>query len=151
MTKWLVYDHFISDMNTMTIIEDMMPVVTDMANRRISGTYNVANRGVMSPLEIAQMLKEEVNREMVIKPTTLEEVNRNLVETRCTTVLSTAKLETVGYRLPDVRESMRQTVKVFGENLARAGGLSALDFVRRDTRSKYFIVTNNPTTYDGAN
>ncbi|KKT72523.1 MAG: hypothetical protein UW69_C0090G0003 [Microgenomates group bacterium GW2011_GWA2_44_7] len=149
--KWLVYTHFISDQNTLTVIEDMMPVVKDLIARRISGTFNIANQGTVSPLEVAQVIKGEINPSLKIYETTLDEVNKNLVAKRCTTILSSEALRTLGYTLPPARESIQGVIRTFKQNLIKAGGLKSMDIVRKETLEKYTITQKKATTYTGEN
>lgn len=149
--KWLVYTHFISDQNTLTVIEDMLPVVADMIGRRINGTFNIANQGTISPLEVAMVIKREINPDLKIYQTTLDEVNKNLVAKRCTTILSTEALRTMGYTLLPAKDSIERVIKAFKKNLADAGGLKAMDVVRKETKAKYSITQKKATTYTGEN
>jgi dTDP-4-dehydrorhamnose reductase len=137
LAKWLTYSRFISDQNSVTVVEGLMPVLKRLIKRRISGTFNIVNRGTISPLEVARMLKKQVNPEMTIEETTLEEVNRNLFAKRCTVSLKAEKLATVGYQLPPVWESVEKVIGKFKNNLEAAGGLPALEEVRKETREKF--------------
>jgi len=151
LAKWMVYSHFIKDQNSVTIIEDMMPILKKMVDKRISGVFNIVNKGTISPLEVAKMLKESVNENMDIQETTLDEVNKNLVAKRCSTVLDTTALEMVGFEMPPIKEAIRFTIEMFKMNLKEGGGLSALDAIRDETRKKYMIIQKKPTTYLGRN
>ncbi len=147
LSKWMVYSHFISDLNTVTVIEDMIPVMKKMIEKRLNGVFNIANIGLISPLEIACILRRKINTDMKIETTTLEEVNKNLVAKRVTTVLSMDKLKKAGYELPNVDQSIPAIINRFKENLAKAGGLKALDVVRVETKAKYSILGKKPSTY----
>jgi dTDP-4-dehydrorhamnose reductase len=128
-----------------------MPILRQMVDKGISGTFNMVNKGTISPLEVAKILKKEINPEMEINETTLDEVNANLVAKRCSTVLDTTALETVGFNMRPVGEAILSVVKEFKKNLDEAGGLSALDKVREETRKKYTITQDKPTTYTEKN
>lgn len=151
LAKWLIYSHFISDQNTVSIVEDMLPVIDKLISRRISGTFNIANQGSLSPLEIAKVLKKKINPKMKIYETTLDKVNSNLVAKRCTTILDTNALATVGYTLPPARESVEKLIDKFKENLDKVGGLKELDVVRKETKEKYSITQSKASTYSGEN
>jgi dTDP-4-dehydrorhamnose reductase len=151
LAKWMVYSHFISDQNSVTIVEDMLPVMKSLIARRISGTFHIANKGTISPLEIARILKKTVNPKMIIKETTLEEVNKNLISKRVSTVLNTQKLETVGFGLPNVDTSVLKIIKKFGENLEKMGGLKVLDDIRQEAKEKFTIVQKKATTFTPVN
>lgn len=151
LAKWMVYSHFISDQNSVSIVEDMLPVVSELVDKRISGTFNIVNKGTISPLEVAHILKEVVNPKLAINETTLDEVNKNLVAKRCSTLLNTDALRTLGYELPHVNESITKVVESFAKNLDKAGGLSALDEMRNEARAKYTLLQNQASTFSGEN
>ncbi len=148
ISKWLTFTHFITELDCRTVVEDMLPVLFELIERRISGLYHIVNEGPTSSYECAKVLKEMINPAMVIQPTTLAQVNKNLAVPRVSNVLSTEKLVRIGYRLPPFRESFRRTVVKFRENLERLGGLKALSEVREETIRKYRLVTGNPSTFD---
>ena len=147
LSKWLVYSHFISDENTVTIIEDMMPILRKMVDRRICGIYHVANKGTVSPLKVAYLLKKTINPGMKIHTTNLSEVNRNLVAKRVTTILSTEELKKQGFELPHVNEAIPTIIERFKQNLIKVGGISSLDAVRKEAKEKYRAVSGSPTTF----
>lgn len=151
ISKWLTYSHFISDQNTVTIIEDMLPVVADLVDRKISGTFHIANEGSISPLEVAYLLKNHVNPKLKINQTTLSEVNKNLVAKRCTTILDTSALQTIGYKLPSTNNSIIKVVMRFREKLEKMGGLKALDPVREESKQKFSITQRKASVYKPIN
>ncbi len=141
LAKWVVYSHFIPDQNTTSVVEDFMPVLEDMIRRKISGTFHLANPGTISPLEVAYLLKKKINPKMKIHKTTLEEINKSLIAKRVSTILSTKALESLGYVLPPIRESIEKTIEIFGKNLKKLGGLKALDPLRNETKSKFSLAS----------
>lgn len=151
LSKWMVYSHFISDQNTVTIVENMMPVLRQLVDKRIHGTFHIANKNTISPLEAAHMLKEKINPKMNIHETTLDEVNRNLVAKRVTTVLNTDALKSIGFELPDVSKAVPEMIEKFKKNLEKMGGLIALDKIREEAQAKYKILGKKPTTFINEN
>ncbi len=151
LAKWMVYSHFISDQNSVSIIEDMLPVVSKLVQKRISGTFNIVNQGTISPLQVAHLLKKIVNPKLVISETTLDEVNKNLVAKRCSTLLNTDALRTLGYELPHVDKSILKVIESFAKNLEKAGGLSALSEMRNEALAKYSVLQNKASTFSSVN
>lgn len=151
LAKLMVYSHFIKDQNSVTIVEDLMNVLPKMVEKRLSGTFNIVNKGTISPLEIARLLQKRINPAMDIQETTLDEVNKNLVAKRCSTVLDTTALTTVGFELPHVDDAVPKVVEMFARRIEVAGGLGILDNVRQETAKKYTILQDKPTTYVGKN
>lgn len=149
--KWMVYTHFISDQNTVTIVEDMLPVMKKMIKRKISGTFHIANKGTISPFEIANLLKVRVNPKMKIVKTTLEEVNKNLIAKRVSTILNTEKLSKAGYSLPDAKKSIEKIIGMFKDNLDKVGGLKSLDKMRIEAINKYSLMQKKATTFSSVN
>lgn len=51
--KILKYDHINNSQESVTVIEDMLPVLEKMIAERVTGTVNLINDGTISPAEIA--------------------------------------------------------------------------------------------------
>lgn len=45
----------------MTVLPDMIPIIVDLAEKKITGTVNLTNPGLISHNEILQMYKELVD------------------------------------------------------------------------------------------
>lgn len=147
ISKWLTYTHFITDKNTVTIIEDMFPVVRKMIEKGLHGIYQIANPGTLSPYDVALVLKEKINPKLLVNKTTLNEVNSNLVAKRVTTILNLDKLKKAGFELPPADESVNRIIDKFKDNLKKAGGLGALDVVKEETKKKYSLKGVKATTF----
>ena len=74
-------------------------------------------------------------------------MNRNLVAHRVSTVLDSTNLRNIGFELPHVEKSLPKIIKLLATNLEKAGGLGALEEVKKNTEEKYAILTKRPTTY----
>lgn len=55
ITKILSYSKVVNTQETCTILEDMLPVIKDLMEKRNVGCYNVFNDSHVSPSEIAEM------------------------------------------------------------------------------------------------
>lgn len=93
ITKIVSYPKICSIANSMTVLEDMIPIVIDMAVREEKGTYNLTNPGVITHNEILNLYKEYVDPEKVWENFSIEEQDQILLSKRSNNHLTTDKLE----------------------------------------------------------
>jgi len=48
ITKILKYEKICSMYNSMTVLEDMYPIIYDMMINKTTGTFNMVNKGIIS-------------------------------------------------------------------------------------------------------
>jgi 3,5-epimerase/4-reductase len=102
------YDKICSIPNSMTVLNDMLPVILDMITHNRTGTYNMCNRGVICHNEILRMYKYIVDPEFTWKNMSLEEQNQILKSERSNNQLNTDKLYALYPNLPDICESVER-------------------------------------------
>lgn len=73
ITKILKYEKICDCPNSMTVLPDLIPCMVDMAERKVTGTVNLTNPGLISHNEILQMYKEVVDPSFTWKNFTYEE------------------------------------------------------------------------------
>jgi len=90
--------------NSITILNDMFPIILDMMNKKIIGTINLTNPGVITDNEILEIYKE------IIKPE-LEwikiEDNENYINNK----LDTNKLLKLYPNIPNIKDSIKDIIK----------------------------------------
>jgi 3,5-epimerase/4-reductase len=107
ITKIISYEKICSIPNSMTVLNDMLPIILDMLQHKKIGTYNMCNSGVISHDEILSMYREIVNPELTWTNMTLEEQNQILKSERSNNKLNTDKLYKMYPELPDIHTSVR--------------------------------------------
>lgn len=103
LAKLIKYEKIESIPISVTIIEDLWPIMIDMTEKRISGTYNFNNPGTISHDEILNIYKSTINAEHTWK---LASPNKNVSASE----LSAEKLLNLGYKVPHVKESFQNLV-----------------------------------------
>lgn len=110
VTKISKYKKVINIPNSMTILDDLLPLIPDMADRNLRGNYNFVNPGVISHNEVLDLYKEYVDPEFTYSNFTIEEQNNILKAKRSNNRLDTSKLLKEFPHLLDIQTSM---IKVF--------------------------------------
>jgi 3,5-epimerase/4-reductase len=59
ITKILSYKNIIDIPNSMTILEDMLPILIEMSINKKTGSVNLVNPGVISPVDILNIIKSK--------------------------------------------------------------------------------------------
>lgn len=107
ITKITNYEKICSISNSMTVLNDIIPLSVDMMKDEIIGTYNMCNPGTISHNEILTMYKDIVDGSFTWKNFTLEEQDEVLLSGRSNNALCDKKLAT--YReIPDIHTSVRR-------------------------------------------
>ena len=119
ISRWLKMNHFLTNLNSRTIIEDAVPIILKMVQRKITGTFNLVNEGSNSDYECALILRKIIDTNLVVEKTNIEELNRRLKVPRVSVVLSTNKLKNLGLALPNFQKSFLKTAKEYKKNLYR--------------------------------
>ncbi len=136
ITKFLTYNKFIDTKNSCTIVEDLMDVTGALVDDRVTGVYNVVNPGIITPFEIATMLKEIVKPEMEFTKIDKEELNAMTLAERVDCVLSGEKLEGLGFQLKEIHERLREILVLFKQNMENEASQDAMEKTKQDTEHK---------------
>lgn len=120
ITKITNYEKICSIPNSMTVLEDMIPVLVDLAKQNMTGTINLTNPGVIEHNEILELYKKYVNPEFTWKNFSVEEQNKILLSERSNNHLDTTKLKSLYPSLKDIKTSVEELMKNWGSSyLAR--------------------------------
>lgn len=109
ITKITNYKKVCSVPNSMTVLDDMLPILLDCAMAGKVGTYNFTNPGVISHNEILEMYKEIVDPTFTWENFTIDEQNSILASKRSNNYLDTTKLESIA-TIPDIKTSIRNVL-----------------------------------------
>jgi 3,5-epimerase/4-reductase len=102
ITKIVNYEKVCSVPNSMTVLPELLPFVIDMMEKKITGTVNLTNPGVISHNEILEMYKEIVDPSFTWTNFTQEEQRAILAADRSNNFLETKKIETF---YPEIKNS----------------------------------------------
>lgn len=140
LTKMLTYSKFIDTPNSCTVVEDLLWVTEKLIDKNSTGTYNIINPGVTTPLEIAQVLRELIRPDMKITKIEKDELDRMTLAQRIDSVLSGKKLAGEGIELPEIHMRLREVVLELKKNLEQSSAASIMEKVSEDTRQKLNLV-----------
>lgn len=111
ITKITQYEKICSMANSMTVLPDLLPVMVDMSKRKLTGTINLTNPGVINHNEILEMYKEIVDPKFTWKNFTIEEQDKILASKRSNNALDTSKLEKLYPAVLPIKESVRKCLE----------------------------------------
>ena len=115
ITKITNYEKICSIPNSMTVLEDMIPIIVDLAKKNMTGTINLTNPGVIEHNEILELYKKYVNPEFTWKNFSVEEQNKVLLSERSNNHLDTTKLKSLYPSLKDIKTSVEELMKIWGK------------------------------------
>ena len=111
ITKITTYKKICSVPNSMSVLTELLPMLIDMADNKITGTYNFTNPGLISHNEILEMYKEYVDKDFTWENFTVEEQNQILSAGRSNNYLDTQKLEKLYPDIKNIKDSVRDIMK----------------------------------------
>lgn len=134
--KVLRYEYVLDHDNSMTYVPTLMHAIHYLVERNKHGIFNIVNKGVYSPYDIIkEYLKwhpEQVRPNII--PVNMDKlIELNKVSTgRSNCTLSTEKLESLGYHLPEI--DLEEVIKKHGTSL---GVVSDLGITRTSWEESY--------------
>ncbi len=106
ITKITRYQKVVNIPNSMSVLEDLLPLLPKMAERRLTGTYNFTNPGVISHNEILDLYKQYINPGFRYVNFSVEEQDTILKARRSNNYLDTSKLQKEFPELRPIKEAM---------------------------------------------
>lgn len=110
ITKIARYDKVVNIPNSMTILDELLPISVEMAKRDCRGIWNFTNPGVVSHNEILEMYKEYINPDFKWINFTLEEQAKVIVAPRSNNEMDASKLKSEFPELLSIKESLIKNV-----------------------------------------
>jgi 3,5-epimerase/4-reductase len=108
ITKIINYSKICSIPNSMTVLNELLPVMIDMALNNKTGTINLVNPGLISHNEILEMYKEIIDPNFTWSNFTIDEQNEILASKRSNNCLDTSLLEKyTNHNVKNIKESVR--------------------------------------------
>lgn len=106
ITKITRYEKVVNIPNSMTILDELLPISIEMAKRNLTGIWNFTNPGVVSHNEILEMYRQYIDPNFTWKNFTLEEQAKVIVAPRSNNELDASKLKTEFPELLSIEESL---------------------------------------------
>ncbi|CAN6443595.1 unnamed protein product [Victoria cruziana] len=121
ITKITRYNKVVNIPNSMTILDELLPISIEMAKRDLRGIWNFTNPGVVSHNEILEMYKQYINPAFKWVNFTLEEQAEVIVAPRSNNELDATKLSKEFPEVLPIKESLLKYV--FEPNRKIANGV----------------------------
>ncbi|KAL6543344.1 Rhm1p [Orobanche hederae] len=106
ITKISKYNKVVNIPNSMTILDELLPISIEMAKRNLRGIWNFTNPGVVSHNEILEMYKEYIDADFKWTNFTLEEQAKVIVAPRSNNELDASKLKSEFPEMLPIKESL---------------------------------------------
>jgi len=110
ITKITSYKKICSIPNSMTVLDELLPIMVDMLSKKNTGTINLTNPGVITHNEILEMYKEIVDPSFVWENFTEDEQKQILLSERSNNHLHTTKLKQLYPNVKHIKESVKETL-----------------------------------------
>ena len=107
ITKITTYEKICSIPNSMTILDELLPISVEMMKNKETGCFNFTNPGVISHNEILEMYKEIVDPTFTWNNMSILEQDRLLLSKRSNNSLDTTKLESK-YKVNNIKDGVRK-------------------------------------------
>ena len=114
ITKITNYEKVCSIPNSMTVLNELLPVMINMALQQKVGTINLTNPGTITHNEILEMYKDIVDPTFTWSNFTIEEQNQILASKRSNNFLNTEQLE--NYNVMPIKESVKNILLQMAQN-----------------------------------
>ena len=118
ITKITNYERICSIPNSMTVLNDIIPVSFEMMQDKITGTYNMVNPGRISHNEILNAYKNIVDKDFTWKNFTQDLQRKILLSERSNNFLCEKKL--LSYKkIPDIHTSINNILHKMKNNISK--------------------------------
>lgn len=111
ISKITQYEKICSIPNSMSVLPELLPMMIDLAKKKITGTINLTNPGVISHNEILGMYKEIVDPSFQWKNFSIQEQNEILLSRRSNNFMDTKRLESFFPHVSPIKEAVRNVLK----------------------------------------
>jgi|ERR1700733_237721 len=104
--KIITFKKVINIPNSLSMLEDLLPIAVDMTLQETKGNYNLVNPGPLSHNEVLELYKQFVDSSHTYENFSLEEQAKILKARRANAELSTAKLVQLYPNVPLAKDSL---------------------------------------------
>lgn len=110
ITKISRYNKVVNIPNSMTVLDELLPISVEMAKRNLRGIWNFTNPGVVSHNEILEMYKKYIDPGFKWSNFTLEEQAKVIVAARSNNEMDASKLKKEFPELMSIKDSLIKIV-----------------------------------------
>jgi dTDP-glucose 4,6-dehydratase len=139
ITKLVNYKQICSIPNSMSVLDDLLPVLIDMSLQYKTGTINLVNPGLISHNDILEMYKQIINPYLSWNNISIEEQSKLIACERSNNHLDTTKLLSLYPNIMNIKTSVYNTlIRMQNKmviNLLVTGGCG---FIGSNFINKYF-------------
>ena len=111
VTKIINYEKICSVPNSMTVLTELLPLMIDMAEKKITGTINLTNPGLITHNEILDMYREIVDENFTWTNFTVEEQTKILATGRSNNYLDTTRLQSLYPNVLDIKSAVKKCLE----------------------------------------
>jgi dTDP-glucose 4,6-dehydratase len=113
ITKITNYEYICSIKNSMTVLPELLPKIVELMQKKITGTLNLTNPGLISHNEILEMFREIVDPNFTWKNFSKEDQDKILASDRSNNFLDTTKLKFLFPDIKNIKDSIRECLKEY--------------------------------------
>ncbi|XVF52795.1 hypothetical protein PTKIN_Ptkin05aG0047300 [Pterospermum kingtungense] len=103
--KIIGYERVVNIPNSMTVLDELLPISIEMSKRNLTGIWNFTNPSVLSHNEVLEMYRNYVDPNFTWKNFSLEEQAKVLATPRCYNELDSTKLKLEFPEILPIKES----------------------------------------------
>lgn len=113
ITKILSYSKICSVPNSMSVLDELLPIVIKMMTAGVTGTVNLTNPGVITHNEILEMYQKHIDSTFTWNNFTVEEQRKILMCDRSNNWLDTSVLEKFAPEVRCIKDAVEDTIKKY--------------------------------------
>ena len=116
LMKMLKYEKICSVQNSMTVLDELLPIMCDMLIQKEIGTINLTNPGTIEHSEILDMMKEIIDPKISYELFSYEDQMKIISCERSNNELDTVKLLSK-YKVKNIKDSVIETISNLKTNM----------------------------------
>jgi len=117
ITKITNYKKICSIPNSMTVLNNLLPIMIDMSLKYKIGTINLTNPGLISHNEILEMYREIIDKDFKWENFSIMEQNEILLSQRSNNLLDTTKLVEMYPDVMNIKDAIRNILLLMKNNI----------------------------------
>ncbi len=116
LTKILGYKYVIDVPNSVSVLDELLPVAIAMAERELAGNYNFTNPGTISHSELLSMYRDMIDPEFVWNVISVEELGNYVKAPRSNNELDSEKLLREFPEISSAKEAVMNALRKIAAN-----------------------------------